>query len=263
MSQLPLEFTCTQLSQSYAARGGVVVALDPIDLQVAQHEFLCIVGPSGCGKTTLLKLISGIQQPSNGSIVFASPPPTHAPRSAMVFQEHGLFPWMTVLDNVAFGLETQGVGKAERRKAALVWLEKIGLLAFASNYPHELSGGMRQRAALARAFLTDAPLLLMDEPFGALDSQMRLLLQAELLQQWTENRKTVVYVTHDIDEALRLGDRVLVMSRRPGRILADYPIAIPRPRTLQSLGHVDVLDLKWKIWQIIEAEVQQGLRPAV
>lgn len=254
-----LEFTCQHVSQTYTTNKGSVLALEEVNLQVAAQEFLCIVGPSGCGKTTLLKLIAGIQSPTAGTIHFSSAPPPNSPRCSMVFQEHGLFPWMNLLDNVAFGLETQGVAKNVRHERARGWLEKMGLAAFAHSYPHELSGGMRQRAALARAFLTDAPILLMDEPFGALDAQMRLLLQSELLQLWSEQRKTVVYVTHDIEEALLLGDRVLVMSRRPGRLLAEYAVPFARPRTLQNLNQPEVLDLKWKIWQIIEVEVRQAL----
>jgi NitT/TauT family transport system ATP-binding protein len=164
---------------------------------------------------------------------------------------------MTILDNVAFGLETQGVAEAVRRREAARWLDTMGLGAFARNFPHELSGGMRQRAALGRAFLADAPILLMDEPFSALDAQTRLLLQTELLHCWAEKRQTVVYVTHDIDEAIMLGDRVMVMSRRPGRILEEYRVPLSRPRTLQAATHPDAVTLKWQIWQRIQAQVEQ------
>jgi NitT/TauT family transport system ATP-binding protein len=251
-----MEFSLQGISKYYPTRKGSVLALDQMFLQAEAHEFLCIVGPSGCGKTTLLKLIAGIQHPSAGSVQFAGPPPKNAPRCAMVFQDHGLFPWMNILDNVAFGLETQGVALPIRRQAAKHWLENIGLGTFTGHYPHELSGGMRQRAALGRAFLANAPILLMDEPFSALDAQMRLLLQAELLQCWAEKRQTVVYVTHDIDEAILLGDRVLVMSRRPGRILEEYRVPLSRPRTPQNATQQEVITLKWKIWQTIQAEVQ-------
>jgi NitT/TauT family transport system ATP-binding protein len=251
-----MEFLCTNIAKTYASTNGRVTALQNLDLRVGSHEFLCIVGPSGCGKTTLLKLIAGIQTPSMGSIEFESPSPKQAPRCAMVFQDHGLFPWMTVLDNAAFGLEAQGIPAAERRQKADYWLKKLGLDRFSGNYPHELSGGMRQRAALGRAFLVDSPILLMDEPFSALDAQTRLLLQTELLHCWAEKRQTVVYVTHDIDEAIMLGDRILVMSRRPGRILDEYRVPLSRPRVLQAAAHPDAVALKWKIWQRIQSKAE-------
>jgi NitT/TauT family transport system ATP-binding protein len=251
-----MEFLCSKISKIYQSSNGRVAALQNLDVQADSHEFLCIVGPSGCGKTTLLKLIARIQSPSSGSIVFENPAPIRAPRCAMVFQDHGLFPWMTILDNAAYGLEAQGVPALERRMQAIQWLKKMGLAPFYCNYPHELSGGMRQRAALGRAFLSDAPILLMDEPFSALDAQTRLLLQTELLHCWAEKRQTVVYVTHDIDEAIMLGDRILVMSRRPGRILDEYQVPLSRPRTLQAAAHPEAVTLKWQIWQRIQAEVE-------
>jgi len=251
-----MEFSCQSISRVYPSRQGMVTALDKLTLHVDSNEFLCIVGPSGCGKTTLLKLIAGIQSPSVGTIQFTQPAPKQAPRCAMVFQDHGLFPWMSILDNVAFGLETQGIPIAERRESARRWLATIGLTAFARHYPPELSGGMRQRAALGRAFLTNSPILLMDEPFSALDAQMRLFLQSELLQYWAEKQQTVVYVTHDIDEAILLGDRILVMSRRPGRILEEYRVPLSRPRALQDMTRPEAADLKWKIWKTIQSEAQ-------
>ncbi|MFN2299997.1 MAG: ABC transporter ATP-binding protein [Anaerolineales bacterium] len=251
-----MEFSCRQISKTYPSRNGHITALEGLSLDADTHEFLCIVGPSGCGKTTLLKLIAGILPPTKGVIHFEKPAPQRKPRCSMVFQDHGLFPWMTVLDNAAYGLEAQGVPPADRRREAARWLRSMGLEPFARNYPHELSGGMRQRAALGRAFLADAPILLMDEPFSALDAQMRLLLQTELLQCWAEKKQTVVYVTHDIDEAIMLGDRVLVMSGRPGRILEEYPVPLARPRTLQAASRQEAVDLKWQIWQTIQTEVQ-------
>jgi NitT/TauT family transport system ATP-binding protein len=250
-----MEFLCTKISKTYASTNGRVTALQDLDLQADSHEFLCVVGPSGCGKTTLLKLIGGIQTPSSGSIRFEHPAPVQAPRCAMVFQDHGLFPWMTILGNAAYGLEAQGIPAAVRRRKAVRWLKKLGLDRFSRSYPHELSGGMRQRAALGRAFLADSPILLMDEPFSALDAQTRLLMQTELLHCWAEKRQTVVYVTHDIDEAIMLGDRVLVMSRRPGRILDQHAVPLSRPRVLQAAAHPDAVALKWKIWQTIRSEV--------
>jgi NitT/TauT family transport system ATP-binding protein len=251
-----MEFTCSKVSKIYASTNGRVTALDGLDLHADTHEFLCVVGPSGCGKSTLLKLIAGIQSPTSGSIQFENPTPRGTPRCAMVFQEHGLFPWMNILDNVAYGLEARGVPAADRRREAGRWLKNTGLQSFARHFPHELSGGMRQRAALGRAFLTDSPILLMDEPFSALDAQTRLLLQTELLHDWAEKRQTVIYVTHDIDEAIMLGDRVLIMSRRPGRILEEYRVPLQRPRVLQAAAHPEAVALKWQIWQRIQTEVE-------
>jgi ABC-type nitrate/sulfonate/bicarbonate transport system ATPase subunit len=182
------------------------------------------------------------------------------PANALVFQEHGLFPWMPVLANVAFGLEMRGIAKAERQQRALAFLETIGLADFARSYPHELSMGMRQRVAIARAFLTDPRLLLMDEPFNALDSQIKLLLQEELLRIWKLNRKMVLYVTHDIDEAVLLGDRVLVMSGRPGRIIDEIEVPLERPRDLRDREAPEFRRLTWRVWERIETEVRRGLR---
>jgi NitT/TauT family transport system ATP-binding protein len=177
----------------------------------------------------------------------------------MVFQEQGLFPWLSVIDNVAFGLETQGANRKARREMARAILTKVGLGAFSRNYPHELSGGMRQRVAILRAFLANPQILLMDEPFGSLDSQTRLVMQEELLRIWREHRKTVIYVTHDIEEAILLGDRVLVMSGRPGRIRQDIPISLERPRFLANRDHPEVAELRWHIWRMLEDEVRKEL----
>jgi NitT/TauT family transport system ATP-binding protein len=181
------------------------------------------------------------------------------PRNALVFQEHGLFPWMSILDNVAFGLETQGIAQAERRRHAHQLLEQVGLESFALNFPHELSVGMRQRAAIARAFLVNPQLLLMDEPFSALDAQSKLVMQEELLRLWRDHPKTVIYVTHDIEEAVLLADRLLVMSGRPGRILEEIPIPLGRPRNLQDRDHPQVREITWHIWKAIESQVRQNL----
>jgi NitT/TauT family transport system ATP-binding protein len=248
------EFSCLSLSKTYPSRQGIVAALDGVSLDVDSNEFLCIVGPSGCGKTTLLKIIAGILAPTAGTITFTQPPPSRAPRCAMVFQDHGLFPWLTIIDNAAFGMETQGIPVEERRSKSLRWLENMGLADFARHYPRELSGGMRQRVALGRAFLSNSPVLLMDEPFSALDAQMRLVLQTELLQYWAEKRQTVVYVTHDIDEAILLGDRVLIMSRRPGKILEQHRVPLTRPRAPQDITRPEAADLKWRIWKTLQAE---------
>jgi NitT/TauT family transport system ATP-binding protein len=259
MPSSPTVLKCQHLCKSYRSRNGSVRALNDVSFSVGEREFLCIVGPSGCGKTTLLKLIAGLLRPTSGRITFAAAPSGVQLRSALVFQDHGLFPWMTVLDNVAFGLEMQGVGRQEREDGARSFIEKVGLASFASTYPHELSVGMRQRVGIARAFVADAQMLLMDEPFGSLDTQTRRVLQEELLRIWKEYQKLVVYVTHDIEEAILLGDRVLVMSGRPGRIREDILVPLVRPRDLSGKDDPEVTEMKRRIWKMLEDEVRSSL----
>ena len=254
-----MRFEVQRLCREFRGRNGVVHALDDVTFSAAEQEFLCIVGPSGCGKTTLLKIIAGLLQPTSGQIIFSEDASNGRPRSAMVFQEHGLFPWMTVLDNVAFGLEMQGVGQQERNDRARSFIEKVGLATFANSYPHELSVGMSQRVGIARAFVADAQILLMDEPFGALDTQTRLVLQEELLRIWREHQKLVVYVTHDIEEAILLGDRVCVMSGRPGHIREEIPVPLGRPRDLSARDIPEVTKIKWHVWEMLEDEVRKSL----
>jgi NitT/TauT family transport system ATP-binding protein len=252
-------FSCQQISKAYPGRLGQIFALENVSFSVRQAEFVCVVGPSGCGKSTLLKILAGLMQPTDGSLRYMGSV-TGKPRNALVFQEHGLLPWLTVQDNVAFGLEMQGMPRAVRREQARAFLAQVGLATFALNYPHELSVGMRQRAAIARAFLTDPDLLLMDEPFSALDAQSKLVLQEELLKIWKEHQKMVVYVTHDIEEAVLLGDRVLVMSGRPGRIVEDIKVPLHRPRNLRDREQPEVREIAWNIWKKIELEVRQSLQ---
>jgi NitT/TauT family transport system ATP-binding protein len=258
-AQRPAGLICQSIGKSYPTHKGTVAALVNVNFTVAVEEFVCIVGPSGCGKSTLLKILAGLIPPTTGQLIFDEAAPANRPRNALVFQEHGLFPWMTVLDNVAFGLEMQGVKRQERRERAQQFLTQVGLASFAKNYPHELSVGMRQRAAIARAFLADPQVLLMDEPFSALDAQSKLVLQEELLRIWKDHQKTVVYVTHDIEEAVLLGDRVLVMSGHPGRIQEDIRIPLDRPRDPRDREHPDVRKITWHIWKAIEEEVRLSL----
>lgn len=252
-------FECQGLCKVFQSRNGAVNALEDATFKAGDREFLCLVGPSGCGKTTLLKLIAGLVLPTSGRIVFSSTLPDDQPRSALVFQDHGLFPWMTVLDNVAFGLEMRGIKKQERRERAQSFIQKVGLAQFAESFPHELSVGMRQRVGIARAFVANTPILLMDEPFGALDAQTKLVLREDLLSLWREESKLVVYVTHDIEEAVLLGDRVLVMTGRPGRIREEIPIPISRPRDLSAKEQPEVTEIKWQIWKMLEEEVKKSL----
>jgi len=254
-----MEFECQHLSKAYQTRNSVVPALEDVTFSVREQEFVCIVGPSGCGKTTLLKLIAGLLQPTSGRIVFGAGRANDRPQSALVFQEHGLFPWMTVLDNVAFGLEMRGVAREERRRRAQAFVERVGLAHFAESLPHELSVGMRQRAGIARAFVADTPVLLMDEPFGSLDAQIRRVLQQELLRLWKEHRKLVIYVTHDIEEAVLLGDRVLVMTGRPSSIREEISIPLSRPRGLSTRAQPEAKEIRRHIWKLLGDEVKRSL----
>ena len=250
--------TCQGVSKTYQTKNGPISALKDVSFHVKEGEFVCIVGPSGCGKTTLLKLIAGLLEPSSGHILFNQDSQDGISRSALVFQEHGLFPWMTVLGNVAFGLEMRGKGRKERWDLSRPFIEKVGLSGFVNNYPHELSVGMRQRVGIARAFVADPQILLMDEPFGSLDAQTKLILQEELLKIWRENQKCVIYITHDIEEALFLGDRVLVMTARPGHIREEIPIPFSRPRDLSIKERIDFVKMKGHIWKILEEEVRKS-----
>ena len=260
----PPGLACRQVSHTFESRRGPIQALDGISFRARPHEFVCVVGPSGCGKTTLLKIIAGLLRPTAGTIEFGlngqswTPANGRAwPQNALVFQEHGVFPWMSVADNVAFGLEMRRVARGERQSRARAFLDRVGIGAFADNYPHELSVGMRQRVGIARAFVADVPILLMDEPFGSLDAQTKLLLQEELLRIWREDRKLVVFVTHDLEEAVRLGDRVLVMTGRPGRIREEIPVRVPRPRSgVRNPRHV--AEIAWHIWQLLRDEARRS-----
>jgi NitT/TauT family transport system ATP-binding protein len=254
-----MEFECRHIAKVYAAANGGVRALEDVTFSAAADQFVCIVGPSGCGKTTLLKIIAGLATPTLGTLEFAGAAGGRRPRAALVFQEHGLFPWMTVLDNVAFGLEMQGVPRPDRRDRARAFIDKVGLSSFARSYPHELSVGMQQRVGIIRAFVSNPAVLLLDEPFGSLDAQTRLVLQDELLRIWKDDRKLVIHVTHDIEEAVRLGDRVLVMTGRPGRIREDITIPLGRPREASSQAAPEAAEIRWHIWKLLERDVRKGL----
>jgi NitT/TauT family transport system ATP-binding protein len=220
--------------------GGGMVALQGIDLDIHEGEFVCLLGPSGCGKSTLLNIVAGFTAPSEGSVrAFGTPVVKPGPDRAMVFQEYALFPWMSVLDNVAFGLTVKRDPHARQKARAL--LEKLSLQGFGDRFPKDLSGGMRQRVALARALAVDAPMLLMDEPFGALDALTRRSMQQELLRIWGEYRKTVVFVTHGIDESVIMADRVVVFTYRPGTVKKIVELRLPRPRDPAAPGFTAAL----------------------
>lgn len=221
--------------------GTATKALDAVNLEVKDEEFVCLVGPSGCGKTTLLRIVAGLETATTGSVTIDGRVITGPdPKRGMVFQEYSLFPWRTVIDNIAFGLEMKGVTKEERRKTAGRYLEMVGLSQFRDAYPFELSGGMRQRVAIARALANDPDVLLMDEPFGALDAQTRNRMQKELLSLWEQTKKTIIFVTHSVDEAVYLSDRIVVLSPRPGTVREVITIPWPRPRDRTSTGFAEV-----------------------
>jgi len=230
-------------------------ALQPIDITVGDNDFVTILGPSGCGKSTLLRLVAGLDVPSSGQILLEGRPVTSpGPDRGMVFQSYTLFPWLTVADNIAFGLREKGVPAAERKRVVDEWLVRVGLTAFAQHYPKQLSGGMQQRTAIARALANDPAILLLDEPFGALDNQTRALMQELLLGIWERERKTVLFVTHDIEEAIFLATRVLVMTARPGRIKADVPITLAYPRHYTVKTSAEFSTLKARLTEEIRAE---------
>jgi NitT/TauT family transport system ATP-binding protein len=228
--------------------GSDLCVLDGITFDVRDKEFVCILGSSGCGKTTLLRLIAGLDEAKSGSIVLdGTEIRGTSNKVGMVFQEYSLFPWRTVIDNIAFGLEMRGMAKDERYRVAERYLNLVNLAPFRDSFPSELSGGMRQRVAVARALALDPVLLLMDEPFGALDAQTRNMLQKELLEIWEATKKTVIFITHSVDEAVFLSDRIIVLSPRPGRICRIVAIDLPRPRDRTSVEFAqvrrEVLDL--------------------
>lgn len=257
------QIECRKVSKVFiGGHGENVVALSDIDLAIEEGTFVSLIGPSGCGKSTLLRILGGLDRPSSGAVVGCSDlmGKSGTPlRSAFVFQEYGLFPWLTSLDNVAFGLRMSGVSKRERTDRARIWLTRVGLAGFENTYPEQLSGGMRQRLSLARAFVTEPDVLFMDEPMGAVDPQTRLLLQEDLIKLWEETRKTVLLVTHSIDEALLLGDRVVVMTARPGRIKLDLKVELPRPRTIATTSESSFGELRATLWDSLRDEVEQSL----
>jgi NitT/TauT family transport system ATP-binding protein len=243
-----------QITKVFTTNGQGVLALEAVDLVLERGSFTSLIGPSGCGKSTLLRIIGGIETPSQGSIAQQA-----SPRIAFVFQDHALFPWLTVRDNVAFGLKMSGVETKERYRRSQLWIERVGLAGFERAFPDALSGGMRQRLSIARAFVTEPDILLMDEPMGALDEQTRMLIQEDLIRLWEETRKTVLLVTHSIDEAILLGDRVAIMSRRPGRIKAILDVDLKRPRSLHTMADPRFVALKDTIIGDLHDEVMASM----
>ncbi|MDT0474774.1 ABC transporter ATP-binding protein [Streptomyces sp. DSM 41014] len=241
----------TGLTRTFGRAPHAVDALGPLELTVAAGEFVCVVGPSGCGKSTLLRIAAGLLRPSTGALRIRTTSPRPA---AMIFQDYGIYDWKTVRANVRFGLDVQRVPRREADARADAWLARMELTGFADAYPATLSGGMRQRVAIARALAVEPELLLMDEPFAALDAQLRTILQDELLDLTQTTRTTTLFITHSLEEALLLGDRVLVMSARPGRIIAERRPPFPRPRTGAVRTAPEFTALKGELWDLLREE---------
>lgn len=258
----PAKIIARAVTKVYPSARGPVIGLRDFDLEVAAGEFVAIVGPSGCGKSTFLRILAGLTPATRGSVSIradrSSAGALARPLNAMVFQEYALFPWKNVRDNVAFGLEMRGVGRRDRQVVADEFIAKVGLSRFRFAYPHQLSGGMKQRVSIARAFATDPETLLMDEPLGALDAQTRILLQEELLRIWEQSGKTVVYITHNIEEALLLADRVEIMTAHPGANKCAFRVDFPRPRSLDLRGDPEFTRLSLEIWAALRDEARRA-----
>ena len=251
----PIALGVNGVSKRFGAEEGGTLALDAVSFEVPQNQFVSVVGPSGCGKSTLLMLIAGLEPYSEGAITCGNELVYEpSPSRGVVFQNYSLYPWLTVKGNVEFPLAEQSLNRRERGELAMSHLEQIGLSEFADSYPSQLSGGMRQRVAIARALAARPSLLLMDEPFGALDAQTRELMQELLTRVWEQDRMTVVFITHDVEEAIFLSDRVLLMSARPGRIKEDVTIDLPRPRSFDLLMTTEVLAYKQRLLKSIREE---------
>lgn len=252
------KISARNVAKRFETAHGTGVALQDFDLDVREGEFVCIVGPSGCGKSTFLRILAGLTPHSEGTVRIAPGAPGK-PLNSVVFQEYAIFPWKTVLDNVAFGLQMRGIGKVERYDVARQWIARVGLSKFEHYYPAQLSGGMKQRVAIARALANDPEVLLMDEPLGALDAQTKTVLQGELMRIWEEHRKTVVYVTHSIDEAVLLGDRVVIMTAHPGTNKTEFEVDLLRPRSVATTATPEFAALTGLVWRALEDEVRKAM----
>ncbi len=254
----PIKIRLRNLTKSFNTAGGLVTAIDDVSLDIPTGSFFMIVGPSGCGKTTLLRILAGLDTPTSGTVE-VSAPAAGRPGNSMVFQGDSLFPWMTVYENAAYGLSMRKRPKAEIDEVVGHYLNRTGLTKFANAYPHQLSGGMRQRVSIARAFANDPDILLMDEPFSALDEQNKLLLQEELLRIWEETRKTVLFITHSVDEAVTLGDKIMIMTAHPGRTKQIVDVPFERPRNVLELRARPAYgELVYSIWGQLRDEVQSA-----
>jgi NitT/TauT family transport system ATP-binding protein len=248
------------LYKTFTVRGTIVRALVNMNVNISDGEFFAIVGPSGCGKTTLIRILAGLEKQTTGTVDMRRAEPGK-PINSMVFQEQSVFPWMTVKQNVGYGLRMRHVPKKQREETVAYYIDKVGLTKFAKAYPFQLSGGMKQRVSLARAFANDPEILLMDEPFGALDEQTKLLLQEELLRIWQDTRKTVCFITHSIDEAIVLADRIMVMTAHPGQTKAYVQVPFERPRAVYEIRATPQYgQLMYSIWELLRDEVLRAKR---
>lgn len=247
-----MKVRCNNLCMGFQDGSRRIEALKELTFECADGEFLSILGPSGCGKTTLLRLLAGLMKPNRGTIEPVASQTNANSRILLVFQEDSLFPWMTVMQNATFGLEMQGVSKTIREERARSLLDRMGISGREHSFPHQLSMGMKQRVAVIRCFLSEPGLMLMDEPFGALDSQTRSTLQQELLSLWDQKRNSVIFVTHDVEEALVLSDRILVLSSQPGSVVGEIHVPLPRPRTGETTLTNDFLSLKKDMYRLLK-----------
>jgi NitT/TauT family transport system ATP-binding protein len=248
-----------QVSKVFERRGHSIEAVRDISLAIAAGEFVCLLGPSGCGKSTILNLAAGFEQPTRGEVLFRGQPVRGpGPERAVVFQEAALFPWLTVLDNLCFGPRLNGMSAAQARQLGLEYLQLVGLTGFERQYPAELSGGMKQRVGIARVLMMEPPMLLMDEPFGALDAQTRSTMQELLVQLWERFHQAVLFITHDVEEAIFLADTVYVMTPRPGQLRRRFPIELPRPRTSELIVTPEFNAYKREIRELLRIETQRA-----
>ncbi|MBI2155956.1 MAG: ABC transporter ATP-binding protein [Candidatus Rokubacteria bacterium] len=256
MSDVVIHFA--GVSKNFAAKGGITEAVRDVNLPIARNEFVCVVGPSGCGKTTLLQLCAGLARPTAGRVVYKGREITGINTDAgYITQESNLYPWRSLIENVEFSLEMRGMAKAERRREAQQFIDLMGLAGFEEHYPYQLSGGMQKRASIARTMVYDPDVVLMDEPFGALDAQTRMILQAELLKVWSLKAKTILFITHDIVEAIALADRVVLMTRRPGTIKDVFRVDLPRPRNVFEIhGQPGFAEMYRRIWEHFKVEMK-------
>jgi NitT/TauT family transport system ATP-binding protein len=251
-----------QVGKVFSTKSGEVVALDQTSFTVMEGEFVTILGPSGCGKSTILRVVAGLEEPSSGHVYLDGKEiKGPGPDRGMVFQSYTLYPWLTVEENITFGLQLKGISKRERKEVAAHYLELIGLKGFEKHYPIQLSGGMKQRVAIARALANDPEILLMDEPFGALDAQTRAIMQEILLKVWEESKKTILFITHDVEESIFLGDSIYVMTARPGRLKKQIKVPLPRPRDYHAKNSPEFAALKQELLELIREESLKAVNP--
>jgi len=257
LKQRPVVLDVEHLGREFMSAHGKVTALRDINFQVHRREFVCVIGPSGCGKSTLIRIIAGLEQPTSGRMLLdGKPVEGPCPDRGMVFQGYTLFPWLTVTRNVMFGLEMEGMARSQAEREALQWIDLVGLSRFKDAYPAQLSGGMKQRTAIARALAPQPRILLMDEPFGALDAQTRAQMQAHLLEIWRNVDVTILFITHDLDEAILLADRILVLKANPGEVQEIIEVPVPRPRSPAQLTSPEFLATRRRVDELIHPRLE-------